>query len=253
MSMHDLFEAEHAILAAARDIGSREGLTADGYRGALVSLTEHYQRSVRESRRLIARSDRAERELNRLNARLQELAADMEYKATHDPLTNIYNRGAIVERITTGLCQGPMALIVLDIDLFKRINDEFGHPTGDAVICELVARVQRVLAGMGEIGRVGGEEFTIMLPQFSLAQAMVVAEAIHARLNHSPLAALPQRLVTASFGVCGCAQGMSFDEAYGCADAALYEAKRQGRNRVISRHVAVNGASCCMQTDAQTG
>ena len=253
MSTHDLFETEHAIMAAAREVCAREGLTAEKYRDALVSLIENYQRSVRESKRLIARSDRAERELNRLNARLQELAADMEYKATHDPLTNIYNRGAIVERITAGLRQGAMSLIVLDIDFFKRINDEFGHPTGDAVICELVARVQCVLGGMGEIGRVGGEEFTIMLPHFSLAQAMVLAEAIHARLNHSPLAALPKRLVTASFGVCECAQGMSFDAAYGCADAALYEAKRQGRNCVISRHIAVNGAFCCTQMDAQDG
>ncbi|MDR3411702.1 MAG: GGDEF domain-containing protein [Formivibrio sp.] len=233
MSTHDLFETENAVLAAARVMAENENLSAEKYRTALISLTDHYQRIVRESKRLIARSDRAERELNILNTRLQELAAAMEYKATHDPLTGIYNRGAIVERITQCLNQSPVALIVLDIDLFKRINDEFGHPKGDAVICELVSRVQCVLNGVGAIGRVGGEEFTIVLAEFSLNQAVALAEDIRENLNQSPLTALPHRLVTASFGVSWCPTGTCFDDAYGCADTALYEAKRQGRNRVM--------------------
>ncbi len=235
MSTHDLFKIENAILVAAHAISEQANLPAETYRNELVSLIGHYQRLVRESRRLIAHSDRAERELNVLNTRLHELAVAMEYKATHDPLTNIYNRGAIIERMTHCLSKSDVALVVLDIDHFKRINDEFGHPTGDAVICELVARVQRVLDGIGDIGRVGGEEFTIVLAEFSPAQAIALVDEIHASLNHSPLGVLPHRLVTASFGVSWCPQGTSFDDAYGCADAALYEAKRQGRNCVIQK------------------
>lgn len=243
MSTHDLFKAETAILAAARTVSGQINLPPETYRNELVSLIEHYHRLVRESRRLIAHSDRAERELNTLNARLHELAVAMEYKATHDPLTNIYNRGAIIERMTHSLSKSHVALVVLDIDYFKCINDEFGHPTGDAVICELVSRVQGVLNGMGDIGRVGGEEFSIVLAEFSLDQAVALVEEIHASLNQSPLAALPQRLVTASFGVSWCPRGTRFEDAYGSADAALYEAKRQGRNRIMQKAIC-NAKEC---------
>jgi len=251
MSTHDLFKTENAILVAARAIGDQENLPSNLYRNELVSLTEHYQRLVRESRRLIAHSDRAERELNALNARLHELAGALEYKATHDPLTNIYNRGAIIERMTHGLSKSHVALVVLDIDHFKCINDEFGHPTGDAVICELVARVQSVLNGVGEIGRVGGEEFSIVLAKFSPSQALALVEEIHANLNQSPLRVLPQRLVTASFGISWCPQGTSFDDAYGNADAALYEAKHQGRNRVIQKVLGNQIAPSLVELDTQ--
>lgn len=237
MSSHDLFALESGILHAARDLGSQPDLPAETYRDALLTLTDHYQRLMRESRRLISHSDRAERELNRLNEQLQELASALEYKATHDPLTNIFNRGAIIERISSALKRSPITLIVLDIDHFKRINDEFGHPTGDAVICEMVSRIQHEIGSDGDIGRVGGEEFTILLEAMELPSALELVQRIHIDLNHRPLTALPLRPVTASFGVSCCPQGVNFEEAYGCADAALYEAKRNGRNRICQKNV----------------
>lgn len=233
MSTFDLFTPEYDILLAARNVATQREMPAEVYRDSLLALTEHYQRLVRESHRLISRSDRAERELTRLNHQLHKLADELEYKATHDPLTDVYNRGAIIDIINGVLAQRQASLIVLDIDHFKRVNDNFGHPTGDAVICSLMTRVREVLDGVGSIGRVGGEEFTILLDNIPLKQAIGYAQQIHASLNHAPLSALPDDPVTASFGVSWAPVSTGFDTLYNAADAALYAAKQQGRNRVM--------------------
>ena len=232
MSEADLFAVETAALAQAFKVLSEDGVPADGYYSALDELARHYQRLMRETRRLIARSDRTELELNALNARLQQLSAELDYKARHDNLTGALNRGAVFERAAHWLQQGTLSLIVLDIDFFKRINDEFGHPAGDAVIRELVARLNATLKGTGEIGRVGGEEFTVLLPDTDLAGAMRLAEAMRRAIADALFTCLPSRPVTASFGVSWSEPGSDFEEAYGRADAALYKAKHQGRNRV---------------------
>ncbi|MEE3660734.1 GGDEF domain-containing protein [Brenneria sp. g21c3] len=232
MRAFELFTPEYDILIATRNVANQQNMPAEVYRDTLLTLTEHYQRLVRESHRLISRSDRAERELNRLNAQLHKLADELEYKASHDPLTNVYNRGAIIERVNQTLKRNQAALIVLDIDHFKRVNDAFGHPTGDAVICALTSRVREVLKGSGSIGRVGGEEFTILLDDFALEQAVAIAERIHYSLNDAPLPVLPQQTVTASFGVSWAPSQTCFDTLYGSADAALYRAKNRGRNCV---------------------
>lgn len=235
MSTFELFTPEYDILLAARNVAAQPDRPAEVYRDSLLALTEHYQRLVRESHRLISRSDRAERELTRLNHQLHQLADELAYKATHDPLTDVYNRGAIIDIINGVLTQRQASLIVLDIDHFKRVNDNFGHPTGDAVICDLITRVRHALGGVGSIGRVGGEEFTILLDNVALQQAVLYAQRIHADLNRSNLAALPAYPVTASFGVSWAPAATGFDTLYNAADAALYEAKQQGRNRVRFR------------------
>ncbi|QTF09546.1 GGDEF domain-containing protein [Brenneria izadpanahii] len=232
MSTFELFTPEYDILIAARNVATQHDMPAEVYRDTLLALTEHYQRLVRESHRLISRSDRAEKELNRLNAQLHKLAIELEYKASHDPLTNVYNRGAIIERINQTLERNQAALIVLDIDHFKRVNDAYGHPTGDAVICALISRVREVLKENGSVGRVGGEEFTILLDNFTLEQAAEIAGRIHFSLNDAPLPVLPHHTVTASFGVSWAPPKACFDTIYGSADAALYKAKNRGRNCV---------------------
>jgi diguanylate cyclase (GGDEF)-like protein len=187
---------------------------------------------MRESRRLIARSDRTERELNLLNSRLKTLSDELDYKAKHDNLTGALNRGAVFELASHFLKEAPLSLIVLDIDFFKRINDEFGHPTGDAVIRELVDRLHQSLDGTGEIGRVGGEEFTVLLRDVSIDAAHTLAEQIRRAIAGQRFACLPSRAVTSSFGVSWSTVGSDFEDAYARADAALYKAKHGGRNRV---------------------
>ena len=168
-----------------------------------------------------------------MNERLQQLAAQLEYEATHDPLTAVFNRSAIINQINKSLTQANVALILLDIDHFKRINDEYGHPTGDRVICALVSRIRRALPESAANGRVGGEEFTILLPEARIEEAMIIASYIHSSLNASPLDVLPQQLVTASFGVSLGAKDSDFETLYSTSDAALYMAKKRGRNQVV--------------------
>jgi diguanylate cyclase (GGDEF)-like protein len=232
MSDIDLFEAETAVLANANDVLASEVVSANEYRVALKELVQGYGQLMRESRRLIARSDRTERELNLLNSRLKQLSDELDYKARHDNLTGALNRGAVFDLAHRFLEDSSLSLIVLDIDFFKRINDEFGHPAGDAVIRELVNRLRKSLDGKGEIGRVGGEEFTVLLRNVSLDDAVQLAEKVRLTIAGELFSGLPSRPVTASFGVSWSKAGSDFEDAYARADAALYQAKHGGRNCV---------------------
>lgn len=233
MAEHDLFESEESALRAAAEVHAQDQLDAGSYREALGALMDHFRRLVRETRRVIVHSDRQERELNALNAKLKQIAAELDYKATHDPLTGAFNRRAVIERTEGHLRTRATALIVLDIDHFKRINDECGHPAGDAVIVELVARLRAAVPEHAEIGRVGGEEFTVVLPGIDLRAAAELAERMRSHVANTPFATPAGRMVTASFGVSHTPAGGTFDDAYGDADNALYEAKRGGRNGVV--------------------
>ena len=229
MAEADLFALESAALAHAK--AAYADPQADA-RAALAELIAQYERMMRESRRLIRRSDRAELEMNQLNRRLHELTTQLEYRATHDPLTGALNRGAVIEHASACLARGDMALIVLDIDHFKRVNDDFGHPTGDAVIQTVVHCLQKLLGADATIGRVGGEEFSVVWPTASAEQALALGRRICDAVAMQVFAAPIDRQVTASVGVSWSAAGTGFETAYGRADEALYAAKRAGRNCV---------------------
>lgn len=232
MSDVDLFEEEAAVLDRAHRLLGSDLDDLAHYRVAMEELVQSYAQLMRQSRRLISRSDRTERELTLLNSKLKQLSDELDYKAKHDTLTGALNRGAVFDCAQQVLEKSSLSLIVLDIDFFKRINDEFGHPTGDAVIRELVNRMRLGLDGEGLIGRVGGEEFSILLADTPLEEAVVLAEDIRRAIVGELFPCLPERPVTSSFGVSWTAMGSSFEDAYARADEALYRAKRGGRNRV---------------------
>lgn len=228
----DLFSSETDALRRARSVLAQTDADAALYQQSLSELTGHFERLIRETRRLITRSDRAEREMNALNLQLQTLAEQLEFRATHDALTGVLNRGAVIERAKRMLESSGAVLIVLDIDLFKQINDDFGHPAGDAVIRGIVECLAPIVAKVGVIGRVGGEEFTVVLPGNDLQQGLEYAEVMRAAIASHTFATPVNRQVTASFGVSASLAGTRFDTAYSSADTALYQAKRTGRNKV---------------------
>ncbi len=228
LPVHDLFAAESAALLAAKSAHSAGGQGGQ----ALGELIIAFERLLRETRRLVRRSDKAELEMNQLNMRLQYLAAELEHRANHDPLTGVLNRAAIIDLVNRHFAQQDLALIVLDIDHFKRINDSFGHPMGDKVILGVVACLQAVVPAAAAVGRVGGEEFTVVLPRHNGLESEQVAQALRLAIESHAFDLPDASAVTASFGVCWAPAGGDFDTAYGRADEALFVAKRAGRNQV---------------------
>ncbi|WGS54226.1 GGDEF domain-containing protein [Paraburkholderia sp. D15] len=221
----DLFRNESDALEKARAIHAHADADPQQCRVALAELIGHFERLMRETRRLIGRSDRAEREMHALTQQLQ-------YRATHDALTDVLNRSAVIERTIKALRVDRAVMILLDIDEFKKVNDDFGHPVGDAVILGIVACLRRIVGERGAIGRVGGEEFTVLLPGYDLADALQLADEMRAAIGNHVFDAPVNRRITASFGVSANPARTDFDTAYGLADSALYKAKRGGRNRV---------------------
>jgi diguanylate cyclase (GGDEF)-like protein len=163
----------------------------------------------------------------------------MEALAKTDELTGAPNRRAVLERLEA-LLEGPVpqgcAVLVIDVDHFKRINDDFGHPVGDEVLRDLAARIGRYVRDPGYFGRMGGEEFIVVLPGTSLEAACREAEALREHvMTYDTRGWHPQgRPITASIGVSAAAPGGedSVSMLLKRADEALYAAKKAGRNCV---------------------
>jgi diguanylate cyclase (GGDEF)-like protein/PAS domain S-box-containing protein len=162
----------------------------------------------------------------------------LEIRANTDPLTSILNRGAIIERLKAELLRSerenkPLSLALLDIDHFKSVNDSYGHAVGDAVLNEVVRRINSVLRKYDSLGRFGGEEFLLIVPGADSAKANKVFERIRSMVGeHDMKAVSPHIRVTVSLGVVTCTGKASLDELITLADRALYQAKNNGRNRV---------------------
>ena len=126
----------------------------------------------------------------------------------------------------------PFALVVADIDRFKRVNDELGHPVGDQVLRRVAARMREHFSDKGIIGRIGGEEFAIALPGLTLDEVDQRLHALRRALGRIRDDDLPVA-VTMSFGVVSPTPEESLTAARSRADRALYEAKRAGRDRTV--------------------
>jgi diguanylate cyclase (GGDEF)-like protein len=170
------------------------------------------------------------------NARLHRI---VERQALVDGLTGLANRRQCEETLASELARlerfgGPLAVVVSDLDWFKDVNDRFGHPSGDAVLREFATVLRESVRDVDLAGRWGGEEFVLILPGTDLQGGAQVAERIRLAFTGRTIlsadgAAIP---VTASFGVASVPPASSATELFSAADAALYEAKRNGKNRV---------------------
>ena len=161
-------------------------------------------------------------------------------QATHDGLTGLFNRSAILESLSNEIARGgrdarPVAVLLADVDRFKSINDTYGHQAGDAVLREAAKRMRAAVRRYDAVGRYGGEEFLIVLPGCDGESAQVQAERVREALSAAPFDVCGHSLrVTSSIGVSfrsfpipADAHSMIHD-----ADEALYRAKAEGRNRV---------------------
>lgn len=180
-----------------------------------------------------------------LTIKLRELAIANErlalYAATDD-LTSVLNRAAFTSLVQRYLGAGPDrhgALLIIDADNFKRINDRFGHDKGDAALRKIAGATKGMLREGDVLGRIGGEEFGIFLPGASLVQAETVAERVRASVAVTEFVPQDERVgLTVSVGGAIFESQVPFSDLFRIADQQLYVAKRRGRNRVSIAAVA---------------
>jgi diguanylate cyclase (GGDEF)-like protein len=170
------------------------------------------------------------------NARLHDV---VQRQAITDDLTGLVNRRRFIEALQAEIERArgfgsPLTVVLADIDDFKRVNDDFGHHTGDIALRSFADLVRSHVRDVDVPGRIGGEEFAILLPETDTDGAASVAERMRQSLSSVSIPVSSDRAVrlTASFGVAEHRQGQSGDDLLRVADSALYRAKAEGKNRV---------------------
>ena len=169
--------------------------------------------------------------------RLATLNAQLERLARVDVLTGLSNRRAIEETLVSAISaarrhESPVAVLLIDIDHFKRVNDTQGHQAGDAVLCATGQALERALRTEDSVGRWGGEEFLAVLPNTDAPGALVIAERLRAHAaKPEPGGADPRGAITVTIGV-ACWESGGMDDLISRADHALYVGKAGGRNNV---------------------
>jgi two-component system, cell cycle response regulator len=210
-------------------------------RGLEIGVNDYLMRPI-DSNELLARV-RTQIRKRRYGARLRDnVQMSMELAIT-DPLTGLYNRRYMETHVTSlveqALARGkPLALLVVDIDYFKAVNDVHGHDAGDDVLREFSTRLKKSIRGIDLACRYGGEEFVIVMPETDMAVAAIVAERIRRRIAGEPFsirAGATALDVTISVGLAALSGVADTPPAIlKRADQALYRAKRDGRNRVVA-------------------
>jgi len=230
------FDAQYFIAHVLNILGHMTVLV-----GLFMSMFSIFKSEVKSAADLLHANTLLAAELNRERQLVSDLK-ESEYRATHDPLTGIHNRAAITDLLIreASRCQRTrqqMGVLIADIDHFKTINDTYGHPVGDEVIKQLALRMASALRTYDSVGRFGGEEFLILVPNCALSETEIVAERVRLCVATDQFVigelAIP---VTISIGV-SVVEGSTpdVDVALQTADCALYQAKKNGRNRIECR------------------
>lgn len=172
--------------------------------------------------------------LDKANAQLNEMA-------WKDPLTGCANRRSFMRRLDADLQRGaPVSVLMLDLDHFKAVNDHHGHAAGDRVLIDIGRLLARNTRASDGVGRLGGEEFAVVLARSGVAEAVAIAEGLRAAIERHAVEGVGR--VSASVG-CAEWDGRETASAWlARADFALYEAKRRGRNRVVSASAVATSA-----------
>ncbi len=170
---------------------------------------------------------------------LRGRTAQLYRRANTDALTGIVNHKHVLAILRKDLMDAkndgsPLCIIMADLDLFKKINDTFGHLAGDSVLRGVTARIKSALRDVDVVGRYGGEEFLIVLKNTSANLAREIAERVRRRVSERPVSVNGMEIpITVSLGLAVMSSGDNMETLLKGADAALYDAKRSGRNRMI--------------------
>ena len=197
--------------------------------------------------------DRAHKALDRAHSELRELHEVLSVRALTDCLTGGLNRGAFIEQMETACRQRSgetIAMLIADVDHFKRVNDNFGHHVGDQALCAIATVFGEKIGKDNLWGRMGGEEFGLLLRNVNEAKALAIAEAIRHAVSQINLEHEGQSVpLSISIGCCLAQTPCAITEVYRCADTSLYEAKSGGRDRVSIHHGRLLSPSPVMTPD----
>jgi diguanylate cyclase (GGDEF)-like protein len=182
----------------------------------------------------LATSAAAAAVVTQLLARIGELQGELAQTARTDELTGLLNRRALLETLAREIVRarrldGKLSIAFTDLDRFKLVNDRLGHQVGDTVLREAGATLSSGLRAYDAVARYGGDEFVLVLPQTGVWEGHAVAERVRESIAERSFAG--SVALTISAGVAGLSKGMDADALLKAADAALYRAKRAGRNR----------------------
>lgn len=263
---YNLFENEKQIIKYAEELVSEPDADHEEIKDCLVEVIDAFSRSYREQKCLIRVSDRQQDHLREVKEELlaktlllerqavdlkvlnEDLAAEVAIRkkaeeelrilASTDALTGVNNRRKLMEVLEGEIRRAKrknwdLSLMVLDIDHFKRVNDTYGHVVGDQVLCHFVTAIKDSIRDIDVVGRIGGEEFVVLLPEIPIEQGVIVAERVRATVEGRAVV-LPQDTlnITVSIGIAEMQTGELSKHLLIRADKAMYSAKEKGRNRV---------------------
>jgi diguanylate cyclase (GGDEF)-like protein len=228
---------------ASGDLSARTDLES-------VGVIEPLARGVNVMAQRVALSQaELQEQVRRATEELRRQRDVAERAARIDPLTGVHSRRAFTEAVEVEIQRAlryglPLSIIMIDLDHFKAVNDTYGHATGDAVLASFANVISQEVREVDVIGRYGGEEFLVLLPNTDVTEAMRVADRMRMAIASGELQVQGGVLrYTASFGVAGFdARELSLNRFIDRADAALYEAKHRGRNRVELAPAPLSGS-----------
>ncbi len=226
----DLSSPPYLILLTSR--GDKQDIATGLEAGAADYVQKPFDHDELRARLLVGRR------FAELNRKLLDAHRELRRQALTDPLTHIMNRRAILMRLSEEMARAPrqglpLSIGTLDIDHFKAVNDEYGHAGGDLVLQSVVDRALKALRPYDALGRIGGEEFLIVMPGVGPRDAEIVLERLRKIVRASPIEVSGQEItITVSIGG-AVIQGESMDELLNRSDEALYRAKGTGRDCVV--------------------
>ncbi len=236
-----LYEEEEKIISRANEfISLEETNNVKKLQEEYKHLLDNYKKLFKQSKRLIRMSDKMEAELAITKAELEKYSNKLKKQATTDILTGLANRRKITELLKEEIGKleeennNNFNIIMLDIDFFKKVNDNYGHPMGDEVIKIVSNHMQDKVGSEGVVGRFGGEEFLTILYNNDIQQAALLADQIRNDIESKKIEFEGNKIsVTVSMGIACSAETAVYQQLLNKADERLYKAKENGRNQIV--------------------
>lgn len=245
-SKRSIFQKENEILAKCDEIIKNPHIEKSKLLDEFKFLTSEYKKILRSFAKITRLSDSSTKKLFHTHdllkiksQELEEINQKLYEVSITDQLTQIYNRGFLLEAFATEFQKSKrynftLSCIMLDIDHFKKINDKYGHLTGDFILKDITRIIQESIRQADTFGRYGGEEFMIVIPYVNSNKAFLVAEKIRKLIDHTEFVSNGTKIkATISLGVSDnkSTSITTIDDMIKRSDDALYKAKNDGRNR----------------------